>query len=348
MNDTLVDTLAAAGQPTQVWTGSDGGTVLVLPYGGRILGLFAPESRENFLWTHPALNASRTARSFYESSEWHNSGGDRTWLSPEVDFFLPNFPQLDVYVQPREFDPGRYQLTRENGTIKLSNRFASRLSRSGTTVQLELTKRLSGARNPLRTMRSGVFDELEYAGYTLHTRLAFTSGLCEPVAIGLWCLLQLPHGGELLIPTFSKAKIKTYFGKVDAEDLTVTDHLIRYHMRGAGEHKIGIEAPAVTGRGGYLKLMGNQSSLVIRNFSVDPSGEYVDVPWGETECPGAAIEACNVNSELGSFSELEYHVPAIGGSSGNWYCEDESRVWAFRGAEQAILQVSRLLLSPDS
>ena len=178
------------------------------------------------------------------------------WLSPEVDFFLPNFPQLDVYVQPREFDPGRYQLTRENGAIKLSNRFASRLSRSGTTVQLELTKRLSGARNPLRTMRSVVFDELEYAGYALHTRLAFTSGLCEPVAIGLWCLLQLPHGGELLIPTFSKAKIKTYFGKVDAEDLTLTDHLIRYHMRGPGEHKIGFEAPVVTGRGGYLKLDG--------------------------------------------------------------------------------------------
>lgn len=348
MNATLVDTLAAAGQPTEVWTSLDGGTVLVLPYGGRILGLFAPGSSENFLWTHPALDALSTARSFYESSEWHNSGGDRTWLAPEVDFFLPHFPQLDIYVQPREFDPGQYQLTRENGAITLSNRFASRLSRSRATVHLELTKRLSGASNPLRIMPSGLLDGLQYAGYAVHTRLAFSSGLCEPAEIGLWCLLQLPHGGELLIPTFSKAKIKTYFGKVDANDLKVTDHLIRYHMRAPGEHKIGVEAPRVTGRGGYLKLMGDHSSLVIRNFTINPSGEYVDVPWGETECPGAAIEACNVDSKLGSFSELEYHVPAIGGSTGNWYCEDESQVWAFRGAEQTILQVSRLLLSPES
>ncbi len=114
-----------------------------------------------------------------------------------MDFFLPHFPQLDVYVQPREFDPGQYQLTRENGAIMLSNRFASRLSRSDATVHLELTKRLSGARNPLRTMPCGLFDGLQYAGYAVRTRLAFRGGLCEPMAIGLWCLLQLPHGGEL-------------------------------------------------------------------------------------------------------------------------------------------------------
>jgi len=348
MNQTLVDTLAAAGKSTTVWTSPDGSSALVLPHGGRILGLFASESSENFLWTHPALETVSTAQSFYESGEWHNSGGDRTWLSPEVDFFLPNFPQLDVYVQPREFDPGEYQITQDDASVTLSNRFTSRLSRTGVTVQLEITKRLSEARNPLRTLASSLCDHFEYAGYALRTRLAFTSGKCEAAAAGLWSLLQFPHKGELLIPTFSKPRVKTYFGKIDDEDLKITDHLVRYKMRTAGEHKIGIEAPFVTGRAGYLKCMGDRSSLVIRNFSVNPSGEYIDVPWSDTAYPGAAIEACNVDSKLGSFSELEYHAPAIGGSTGSWSCEDESQVWAFRGSEEALLQLSRLLLSPES
>jgi len=348
VNRTLVDTLAKAGKTTETWASSDGSTLLVLPHGGRILGLFAPGSEQNFLWTNPALNRSSTASSFYESAEWHNSGGDRTWIAPEVDFFLPNYPKLDVYVQPRAFDPGDYQLSHENGGVVLTNVFASELSRSHYTAHLKLTKRLSAAVNPLRGIRSSFFDRLQYAGYTLHTRLEFTSRQPEPVQIGLWSLLQLPHGGELLIPTFSKAKVKTYFGKIDSGDLTIEAHLIRYKMHAPGEHKIGLEPPPVIGRVGYLRGMGEDSSLVIRNFSINPSGAYIDVPWGETEFPGAAIEACNVDSKLGSFSELEYHAPAIGGPGGDWYREDASQVWAFRGPEQALYEVSRLLISSEA
>ena len=56
-----------------------------------MLGLFAPGSEENFYWTNPALR-SVEARAFYAGDDWHNSGGDRTWLAPEVDVFLPDFP----------------------------------------------------------------------------------------------------------------------------------------------------------------------------------------------------------------------------------------------------------------
>jgi hypothetical protein len=85
MNRKLTETLASVDKPTETWTSPDGSAALVLPYGGRILGLFAPESERNFFWTNPALDAAETARAYYQRAEWHNSGGDRTWLSPEVD-----------------------------------------------------------------------------------------------------------------------------------------------------------------------------------------------------------------------------------------------------------------------
>ena len=89
----LMETLESVGKPAQLWDSTDGTKALVLPHGGRILGLFAPGDDENFFWTHPALRAADTARAFYAGQQWHNSGGERTWLAPEVDFFFPKLPQ---------------------------------------------------------------------------------------------------------------------------------------------------------------------------------------------------------------------------------------------------------------
>ena len=103
----LVTTLQAVGKPTEVHKTADGTQLLILPYGGRILGVFAPGSEENFLWTNSALNSSGSTRAYYASDDWQNSGGDRTWLAPELDFFFPKFPDIDIvgYWQPRGLDP---------------------------------------------------------------------------------------------------------------------------------------------------------------------------------------------------------------------------------------------------
>jgi len=56
-------TLKAVGKPAELYQTDDGTRLLILPYGGRILGVFAPGSEENFLWTNSALNNIDTARS---------------------------------------------------------------------------------------------------------------------------------------------------------------------------------------------------------------------------------------------------------------------------------------------
>jgi hypothetical protein len=342
MNRVLVESLAAAGK----WTSPDGSSVVILPYGGRILGLFPPGSDRNFLWTHPSLQSADAAIALYASDDWHNSGGDRTWLSPEVDFFFPEYPKLTPYMQPREFDPGNYKLRSDHGLFVLSNEFASRLYRSGVEAELRITKYLEPAVNPLRNHDESLLSRLHFAGYTMRTRLEILSPVVVPTHVSVWSLLQLPHDGELLVPTYSRTAVRTYFGEVNADDLSVSDHGIRYRMHAVGEHKIGIQPHTLGGRAGYRTGTAMESSLVIRNFVVNPSGRYVDAPWEAPDHPGAAFEACNVCGKYGRFSELEYHAPAIDGKTRS-ACEDESQVWAFRGAEDDILRVSRLLLASD-
>jgi hypothetical protein len=346
VNQGLVDRLARLGKPTETWTSPDGSRILVLAYGGRILGLFSQESAENFFWTHPALESVETARALYRSPEWHNSGGDRTWLSPEIDFFFPDFPNLNTYRPPLAMDPGDYQLAKEEGSLTLTNRFTYRLSRSQSSIKLEVSKRLAAAPNPLRHADGA--GRLDYAGYTLRARLTVASSDSEAARVALWSLLQLPHGGELLIATFSKASYTTYFGQVDSRDLSISEHLVRYRMRADGEHKLGFKAHPLTGRVAYLYSLGDESRcLVVRNFFVNPSGAYLDVPSTEINSIGSAVEACNIRSNLGEFSELEYHTPAIVAQEGAITCEDESQLWAFRGKERDILEAARILVSSE-
>ena len=340
----LVRVLKQVGKPTRLFLSPDGTRVLVLPYGGRVLGLYSPQSEENFYWTNTALESVQSAQAFYAQDQWHNSGGDRTWLAPEVDLFFPKFPSLKVYYQQRTLDPGNYRVRKSGDTFILVNRLKVQLSRLKKSVALQITKRFGPAPNPLRYERGLSLRGVQYAGYTQFTSLELLDRHVK-AALGLWNLVQMPHGGDLLIPTYSRTEPLRVFGSIPDQDLAISDHLVRYHMRQTGEHKISLRAVATCGRVGYLRLDGRNSTLIIRNFSVNPAGEYVDAPWKDTGYLGFSTQACNINSGLGQFSELEYHIPAIGHSTGRLRCDDATQVWAFRGSAEKIQSISKILLT---
>jgi hypothetical protein len=342
----LIDVLSAAGQPPRVYRQPDGGAVLLLPHGGRVLGLFSPNCDENFFWTHPDLEAVDSAAALFAGDQWHNTGGERTWLAPEIDFFLPSFPKTDVYFQQRSLDPGDYRLVQDADGDRWVNRLECVLSRTGATVDLRIAKSFAAAANPLRYERPAPPADVEYAGYSQCTRLAILGDDAQRAGpVGLWSLLQMPHGGEMIIPTYGRSAARVLFGSIPAEDLAALDRCIRYRMRAAGEHKISVRACAVAGRIGYRYIAADgRSALIVRNFSVNPSGEYVDAPWTEPSDLGYAVQACNICSGLGSFSELEYHVPAAGRSTGSVESVDVSQVWAFRGPADAVDQIAVQLL----
>jgi hypothetical protein len=159
----------------------------------------------------------------------------------------------------------------------------------------------------------------------------------------------MPHQGDLFIPTYSRTEPRIYFGLVDtpSDELAVSDRLVRFKMRATGEHKIGLRAAVTTGRIGYIYPTRSEHALIVRNFSVNPSGEYADVPWTEPEDRGYSTQACSVNSRWGMFSEMEYHVPAIGGGTGLRHIEDRSQLWAFRGSREDIVKIAQTLLSDE-
>jgi len=346
---TMVRILRSIGYPVTSLAYPDGSRLLLLPHGARVLGLYTASDDQNFFWTNPALEAAKTARAFLKSDNWHNSGGDRTWISPEIDIFFPNFPKLEVYRVPPQLDPGHYEPVGRNA-VSYSGSCTLSLGRSRQTIRLKILKSWGSAPNPLRyEAKWKSLKSVQYAGYTQRTTLRLVRGSDQQAATGgIWNLLQLPPGGDFLAPTHTRTQPTVYFGTIPRGDLVTQQHAVRYTMSAQGVQKIGIPASAATGRAGYLYQQGGRWALVVRNFFVDPSGEYVDVPWnrdGQVGDRGIAIQACNVHCDLGRFAEMEYHAPALGGYTGVTCREDVSQVWAFRGPRKLIQMIAHLLVS---
>jgi hypothetical protein len=344
----LADVLSRTGKPLERQNLSDGSRLLILPYGARVLGLFAPGSEENFFWTHPALASEPSARAYFQSTDWHNTGGDRTWLAPEVDIFFPDYPETKVWQVPTELDPGAYEAVQPGPTLKLASDVKATLSRSGEKVAARITKHWSPAPNPLRH-ESGwkELDGLAYAGYTQETCLDLLAGGGKSARVGLWDLLAVPPGGEVIIPTHGRTEPEVYTGSIPPSNLRITDHLVRFQTPGTGIRKIGIRACASTGRLGYLYPCLDAWALIVCNFTVDPSGEYIDVPWSRStagDAMGFSTQACAVQAGDWDYCELEHHVPAISLATGRSRSVDTSQVWAFRGPQSAIGKVAKSLL----
>ncbi|MBU4400558.1 MAG: hypothetical protein KKE86_14645, partial [Planctomycetes bacterium] len=344
MLEMLAKTIGAAGKSAELFVTPDGTRLLLLPYGARVLGLFAAGNEKNFFWTNPALGKAETARDMFAGNGWHNTGGDRTWIAPELDTFFPD-AAFAQYRQPRQLDMSDYVVEHTGGGRRLSRQMTLHLARPNRDVGLRLTKWFGPAANPIRHQRdpAAVVGTVEYAGYTQRTTLqSLVPGTAEPAAVGIWNLLQLPPGGEMLVPSYARSAPQKCFGDVPPESIILEDHLLRVRIDFTGSHKIAVKAAVLCGRAGYVYGSGDQWSLVVRNFSVNPSGAYVDVQRHDPEDFGYGFQMCRVDEvEFGSFCELEYHAPALGALPDPARSEDVSQVWAFRGARMAIDAVAR-------
>jgi hypothetical protein len=343
----LRDLLVDAGARAEVIEAAGGSAIVVLTHGARVIGVFSPGLRGNLVWNSERLRDSASCRELLRSAEWCNTGGDRTWIAPELDFFYPDYPRTDRYLQPRSLDPGAWSSERGGNAVTLRSEPTLRCFRTGEDVRLRITKRI----RPLGglALRAGVplpLLGLASCGYSVSCRLDIL-GETPRAAVGLWDLLQLPPGGRMLIGTRGTGRAVRYFGDIPADALAESDGLVRWTMAAPGEQKIGVAPDQAVGRVCHLREDGGRAVLAVRDFTVDPAGLYPDAPWGAARGPGCAIQACNVNSGLGRFNELEYHAPAIGGGTGLGSVSDTSRARFFHGdAGRVRALAARLLAVP--
>ena len=351
----LIQALTAAGHPPVELRDPGGGSALLLRYGARVLGLFVQDDAGSTLRVDPVLTEPASAREALEGDEWVILGGDRTWVSPEREIFIGDLSDAwGTYHFPLSVDPGQYTLERrgERGgdAVAMTNRTQVSLLRRGISCEVEIDKVVRMVPNPLRheAWARDWLSEVAYAGYEQETGLRLVSTPDPSVQVGLWNILVLPAGGQIIIPTVGPVEVRDYFDPTGPEHLEVGAGAVRFNLDAREQHKIGVRAASVTGRGAYVRRVGDDRwSLLVRNFLVNPSGEYVDVPWDDPDDLGYAVQVYNDDGTSGAFGELEYHVPAVGGDTGRDACVDFSQVWAFEGSREHIRAIADALLGQD-
>jgi hypothetical protein len=345
MMQELCLTLEQTCQPAVTLTFDDGSRALVRPESGRVLGLYPNGSAESFFWMNPALAQTERPETFFGQPGWINPGGDRTWLAPEIELFLEDLARpWETYAVQRSMDPGYWKLASASGSeLSLTNDTRVRLHRTGREVGVRLSKNYRAATNPLHDTPLANAG-LEFAGYTQITTLEQESVPGCAIRLGIWNLLQLPSPGVMLIPTRSAVQPCLVFGTMAEGECQVEPNMVRWEMKAPGTNtKIALKSQALTGRAGYFRERASDGTadLVVREFAVDPDGDYVDRLWEPPHETGWAFQACCVRQGAEQFNELEYHAAATAGPY-----RDESRVWAFRGPANVIADASTILLGP--
>jgi len=349
IRESLRTILRNAGHPPLELSAPGQGSLLVLPFGGRILGLFAEPEGENFFWVNPALAEAGSARSFLAGAGWLHTGGDRTWVSPEVEFHVGDLADpWGTYLAPRVIDPGQCRATMLGEGIGLQNRARVKFHRQQTEADIEIEKWVRMIANPLRAEPEfGDLSAAAYAGYELTTTLRLENPRATP-PISLWSLAVVPPTGQMIVPLLGETRVRDLFEPTGPNRLAVNHHAVHFLIDGKEQHKIGVRAAALTGRAGYLRASGpGRSSLLVRSFVVNLSGDYIDTPWEAPDEKGYGFQAYN-GGDLGAFGELEYHTPAIGGASGQDSYRDTSQLWAFSGPTPVIRKIGAKLLGEES
>lgn len=288
----------------------DGWMIVAPALGARILA--AGIGEENLLWT---------ARRF-STRGWQdggNAGGARTWIAPEGGphgfFFSADAAGYEV---PREVDPGDFRpVTTAEGWIGFRNAFTARAA-DGASYPIAVTRvmRIEKVAPPRAskgacTARIRFRHEIENAGSAPIDR-----------RVGLWCVVQVPseEPGTIRIPLVEGApegSVHPYFVELPPGVLRATERAVLLKAHGGRKYKIGVAAQAAAGGISFVRpsRIGSDWTFVSLEFSIDPSGVYLDTHSHEREAEGSCGDAVQAYNDPGTgdlaFSEIEAHAPAV-------------------------------------
>ena len=328
-----IETLKELGKPA-LWLNK----VCVLPFGGRVLGLY-PQKGLNALWVNSALGSAASARALLTGGGWTNLGGDRTWVSPEIELFIPDLSRpMETYKVPAGLDPADYRVVSQGANaVELETAVAVDFYRSGYRAELSLRKRITELDAPGFALPPGV----SAAGYELTTTLSAAGALPTAIRPALWNLLQVPGGGEIVVPLKGPAAPVAFFGQQQCRQ---EGNRLHASVPVAPEgYKFGVLADSCQGLMLYLNLDAAQPFLILRRFSVGEQSQYFDVPFNAPQLRGVVQQVYVDNGAFGGFGEMEHHSPASApGRSAE--VTDTCTTWAFAGPASPLSELAETLL----
>ena len=325
---------------------NDQARIVVLERGGRVLGPFAEAGGESIFWLHEAFGSGDAFADLLASGAW-NVGGERVWISPEIQYGVRDRSDFwrTLHV-PEQVDPGNHVLDRTAlGLWRLRQEMtlqAYNLASGHKSLYLE--KLIRPIEDPLRRTSeyAQLVRDVDFAGFEQIVTLSETT--TDDIVSETWNLVQINPEGTLLVPAVPCAEAVDYYEPV-ADLQVIHAHHVQLRITGDRRYKVGYKAAHVFGRVGYLNGLGEKKGyLIVRNFFVNPSAPYLEEPAHLPGGGGQAIHVYNDDGAFGGFGELECHGQAIGGRTGHSCSTDQFVLWLYCGPIDRLRDIALRLL----
>jgi hypothetical protein len=321
--------------------------MVITQRGGRLLGPFLDEKSPGLFWMNKAFSDREAFQQFLKSGDW-NLGGERIWIAPEIQYgILDRTDFSGTLTLQTAIDPGNYRLEPDGtGGCRLSQDFnlEARVLAHGTKP-LHIERLIKPVEDPLRNVK-GYFELVHgtlYAGYEQIISLKETSR--DDIVSEVWSLIQVNPGGRILIPSSPCLEYVDYLEPVDDSIIQVNPNYTSLKVCGLRQYKVGIKAPHVFGRLGYLNSFDRETSyLIVRNFFNNPSSYYSEEVDRLPGLRGNSIHIYNDDGELGGFGELECNGQTIGGATGRSETTEQLVTWIYIGETSRIERIALHLL----
>jgi hypothetical protein len=270
-----------------------------MPRGGRILGVDIGNG--NLLWVNPKIE------DILLSKEW-NTGGIRTWVSPERAFFFDDPEKFEGWRCPLGIDPARYQVTeKQKLSVELKSAILAQDNANKQTLSGYIRKRIE-------VQLAEVNKDSAHLCLAIHDVLR-VRGFKPPFA--LWCLVQVEPGetgeGRATVPVLRNAQPIHYFNRIPSSYLQILEDRVEFTIDGCRELKMGISpedlpTSSKTSLRYNFRKKGDSATISMSSRTAAKSqNECVDPARSDPAGPKGVIQI--YNSELASsgmrYGELE-------------------------------------------
>jgi len=323
---------------------SSGGRAVLVPNAGRIVGLRFETGDENLFWANPAI-AALPGGSHGIDELPGGLGGDRLWFGKELTYFWngsPDWESFANYEIPPSADPGTYALTATTDAVRFSGRVTLEGRNGAERTSFNVTRTVSFTEPPFNLSDESL-QGADFVGLETSNEVEVDPNGGNGIA-DLWHLLQVPTSSQIVIPLrkgSSGRSVATSFGMPGS--WSERHDRIEWEVTGLERAKLGVSAGRVTGKVGVVRqMLDGRVLLLVRSFSVDPAGTYVDHPEGQVR----SDQAVQAWSGFG-FGEIEHRSTAFGAELPSTVIEDRDQIWAFGGSRDQVNAIAVRLLGVD-
>jgi len=332
---------------------SDSAQMLIVERGGRLFGPFRQTSDPGLFWSSPALASPAALETFIHSGHW-NLGGERLWISPEIQYLVADRTDFwGTVAVPPAMDPGTWTLdVFEPGRVRLNQELTlAAYNLASGHKALTVERVLRAAPDPLASSRhyAQLLSDVAYSGYEQVVTLS--DATTDAITSQVWNLVQLRAGGQILVPCTPKLEITDYNEPIDDAHCAQNEHWTSFRITGVRRYKVGLRAAQTFGRMGYFHPGdGTRAYLIVRNFFNNPSSLYSEEPAHLPGSHGDSIHIYNDGGMFGGFGELEIQGQTIGGATHRTSVTDQQLLWIYEGPPARLAEIAAHLLgiSPDS